>query len=61
MFKPDSIFVRVPDRYMKVFSVFNVCSSSKNCLSVRYTSVINAVFGDVDVFGTKNVSLNHIS
>jgi hypothetical protein len=52
IFKSDSTIIRLPARYMRAFSLFNVCSSSKNC-PPRFTAVTNAVFGNVDVFGTK--------
>jgi hypothetical protein len=38
----------------------NVCSSSKNCPPAIYASAANVVFRDVDVSGTKTISLNHI-
>jgi hypothetical protein len=42
------------------FSLFNICSSSKNCPYVRCTSVANVVCMGTDIFGTKIVFLHHI-
>jgi hypothetical protein len=39
---------------------FSVCSSSKNCPSARCASAANVVCRNVDVFGARNVLLNHI-
>jgi hypothetical protein len=38
----------------------SVCSSSNNYVSARCTSAGNVVYRDIDVFGTKAVSLNYI-
>jgi hypothetical protein len=40
--------------------LFSVCSSCKNCPSARCASAANIVCKDVDIFGAKNVPLNHI-
>jgi hypothetical protein len=40
--------------------MFSACSSSKNCLSARCPSAANIFCRDVNVFGTKSVSLNHM-
>jgi hypothetical protein len=40
--------------------MFSVCSSSKNCPSARCASAANVVYRDVDIFGTKPLSLKHI-
>jgi hypothetical protein len=40
--------------------MFSVCSSSKNCPSARCASAANVVCRDVDIFGTKTLSLKHI-
>jgi hypothetical protein len=42
-----------------IFSVFNICSSSENCLSAKCASAANAVCRDMDVFGTTPLSLKH--
>jgi hypothetical protein len=47
--------LRAPSLYMRDFALFSVCSSSKN-----FSSAANFVCRDVDVFGAKNVLLNHI-
>jgi hypothetical protein len=52
--------LRVSARYIRDFALFNVCSSSKSCPSARCASAANIVCSDVDVFGAKNVLLNHI-
>jgi hypothetical protein len=52
--------LRVSPRYIRDFALFIVCSSCKNCPSARCTSAANVVCKDVDVFGAKNVLLNHI-
>jgi hypothetical protein len=49
-----------PARYIGDFALFNVCFSSKNCPSARCASAANVVCRNVDVFGAKNVLLNHI-
>jgi hypothetical protein len=49
--------LRVLTRYIRAFSMFNVCFASKNC-PTKCTSVANVVYRDVDVFGTKTVSRN---
>jgi hypothetical protein len=46
--------------YIRHFAVFNVCSSCKNCPSARCASAANVVCRDVDIFGAKNVLINHI-
>jgi hypothetical protein len=38
----------------------SVCSSSKNCPFARRASAANVVSRDVDIFGTKTLSLKHI-
>jgi hypothetical protein len=43
-----------------LFSMFSVCSSSKNCPSARCASAANVVCRDVDISGTKPLSLKHI-
>jgi hypothetical protein len=50
----------VPSRHIRDLSVFKLCSCSKNCPSARYTSAANVVCRDVDVFGTKTLSLQHV-
>jgi hypothetical protein len=42
------------------FSLFSVCSSSKNCPSARCASAANVVCRDGDIFRTKTLSLKHI-
>jgi hypothetical protein len=39
-------------------TLFNVCTSCKNCSSARCASDANVVCWDVDVFVTENVLLN---
>jgi hypothetical protein len=38
----------------------SVCSSSKNCPFARCVSAANVVCRDVEIFGTKTLSLKHI-
>jgi hypothetical protein len=52
--------LRVPDRYIRDFALFSVCSSSRDSPPARCASVANVVCRDVYVFGAKNVLLNHI-
>jgi hypothetical protein len=47
-------------RYVRDVSVFDVCCSIKNYPPVRCASAANVICRDVDIFGTKTVSLNHI-
>jgi hypothetical protein len=56
----ETVGLRVPVRYIRDFYMFSVCSSSKNCPSARCSSAANVVCGDVDIFGTKTLSLKHI-
>jgi hypothetical protein len=56
----DTVGLQVPAQYIIEFSMFNVCCSSKNCPSARCVSAANVVCRDIDVFGTKTASLNHI-
>jgi hypothetical protein len=53
----ETVGLHVPAWYIREFSVFSVCSSSKNCPSALAD---NFVCMDIDVFGTKTVSFNHI-
>jgi hypothetical protein len=56
----DTVGFRVPSRYIRDFSMFNVCSSSKKCPSARCASAANFVCRDIDVFVTIALSLKHI-
>jgi hypothetical protein len=56
----ETVGLRVPVRYIRDFTMFNVCSSSKICPSARCDSAANVVCRDVDIFGTKTLSLKHI-
>jgi hypothetical protein len=56
----DTVGPLVPSRHIGDFSVCNLCFCSKNCPSARCTSAANVVCRDVDVFGTKSLSLKHI-
>jgi hypothetical protein len=49
----EPVSLQVPAQHI------NVCCSSKNCLSAICASAA-VVCRDIDVFGTKTVSLNHI-
>jgi hypothetical protein len=51
----ETVGLRVPVRYIRDFSMFSVCSSSKNCPSARCASAAN-VCRDVFIFGTKTLS-----
>jgi hypothetical protein len=55
----ESVGLRIPDRHISDFSMFNVYSSSKNHPSTRFASSANIVCSDVDISGTKTVS-HHI-
>jgi hypothetical protein len=46
--------LRVPARYIRDFSMFNVCSSSKNCPSARCAPAANVVCRDIDIIWNKN-------
>jgi hypothetical protein len=50
----------VPARFIKHSFLFDVCSSSKNSLSGKCSSAANVVCKDVDVIGTKTVSIKTI-
>jgi hypothetical protein len=52
--------IRVPAPYIRDFYFFAACSSSKNCPSARFASADNVSCTDAEVFGTKNLFLNHI-
>jgi hypothetical protein len=56
----ETVGLRILVRYIRDFSMFSVCSSSKNCPSARCASAANVVCRDVDIFGTKTLSLKHI-
>jgi hypothetical protein len=56
----ETVGLRVPIRYIRDFSMFSVCSSRKNCPSARCASAANVVCRDVDIFGTKPLSLKYI-
>jgi hypothetical protein len=53
----EIVGLRVPARYVRDFALFNVCSSCKNCHSVRCASGANTVCRDVDVSEVRNVRL----
>jgi hypothetical protein len=48
----ETVGLRVPVRYIRDFSMFSVCSSSKNCPSARCASAANVICRDLDIFGT---------
>jgi hypothetical protein len=52
--------LRVPSRHIRDFALCSVCSSSKNGPSARCASAANVVYRNVDIFGAKNVLLNHV-
>jgi hypothetical protein len=56
----ETVGLRVPAQYSRDISLFNVCSSSKNCPSARCASEADVILQDVNAFGTKIVFLNHI-
>jgi hypothetical protein len=56
----ETIGTPVPAQYISELSMFNICFSNKYCPSARFASADNVVYRDVDVFGTKTVSLNLI-
>jgi hypothetical protein len=56
----EIVGLRVPARYIRDFALFYVCSSCENCPSAGCASAANAVCTDADVFGARNVLLNHI-
>jgi hypothetical protein len=55
----ETVGLRAPARCIMDFSLFSVCSSSKNYPSARCASSAK-VCRDVKVFGTKTASFNHI-
>jgi hypothetical protein len=55
----EIVGLRVPARYLRDFALFNVCSLCENCPSASCASAANVVCRDVDVFGARNVLLNH--
>jgi hypothetical protein len=56
----EIVGLRVPARYVRDFSLFNVCSSGKNCPSARCASAAKMVFKEVDVFGFRNILFHHL-
>jgi hypothetical protein len=56
----ETVGPRVPALYSRDFSMLNFCSSSKSCPPARGASAANVVCRDIDVFGTKTLSLKHI-
>jgi hypothetical protein len=50
-----TVDLRVPSTYIKAFSVLNVCSSSKENVPLTDADVSR----DLNIFGTKIVSLNN--
>jgi hypothetical protein len=56
----ETVYFRVSVQYVRYFSLFNVCSSIKNCSFARCASAANVVCRDVDLFGGTSVSLNHV-
>jgi hypothetical protein len=55
----EIVGLRVPGRYIRDFTLFNVCSVCKNCPSARCASAASVVCRDVDVFGARNILLRH--
>jgi hypothetical protein len=51
----EIVGLRVPARYIRDFSLFNVCPSCKNCPSAGCASAADVVCKDVDVFGARNL------
>jgi hypothetical protein len=56
----ETVALRIYARYLKEYSIMNVCSSNKNCPSAACTLGVDVVCRDIDVCGTKSVSLNDI-
>jgi hypothetical protein len=56
----EVVGLRVPTRYFRDFSTFNVSPLNKNRPSARCASAANVVCRDFDVFKTSVVSLSHI-
>lgn len=56
----DTTAPRIPSRYIREFSTFNACISSKHLPSARCTSAANVACRDIDIFGTKALSIKHI-
>jgi hypothetical protein len=56
----ETVHLQVPARYIRDLSLFIVCSAIKNCAATISASAGDVTYRDVDVFGTKTVSLNHI-
>jgi hypothetical protein len=54
----ESAGIHVLTRYIRDFSLFNVCSVIKNCPPARFASAANDVCRHFDIF--RNVSLDHI-
>jgi hypothetical protein len=52
----ETASLRFAAKYIRELCVLSVCSSSTNC-PARHTSAANIVCRDVDMFGTKTVSL----
>jgi hypothetical protein len=56
----ETVGLRVPTRHLRVFPLFYVCPTIKNCPSARCASAANVVCRDFDVFRNHKVSLEHI-
>jgi hypothetical protein len=55
----EVVGLRVPFQYIRDFSMFNVCSSSKIFSSVGGTSVTDIIYKDLGVSGAEAVSPDH--
>jgi hypothetical protein len=51
---------QVPAWYTRDFSMISVCSSNKNCPFAKYASGAVVVCRDIDIFGKRTLSLDHI-
>jgi hypothetical protein len=56
----ETVGPRIPARYIRDFYMFSVYSYSKSYPSARRASAANVVCRDVDIFGTKTLSLKHM-
>jgi hypothetical protein len=56
----EIVGLRVPARYIRDFALFSVCFACKICPSAGCASAANFVCKDVDVFGARNILLNHL-
>jgi hypothetical protein len=54
----ETVGLRVQNRNLRDFSLFNVAFKRRNCPSPSYVSAANAIGSDTDIFNGCSVSVN---